>query len=334
MSTKNNQNKICKEEINRLTAEVNKLSAHINRVENKYRSLWEKLPVGIFTTTPNGKIIEANKALLDILGIKDPGLLENLRAEDFYVDPSVRDRYLKNIDLSGTYYYEFQIKQADGEIVWGRDYPRAVIDDEGKVEYFTGVLIDITSQKIAEEKLKRVLLELERSNRERKKMISKLESLSLQDDLTGLYNRRGFFTVSKNFFHLADRKKNKMFLLFMDLDDLKKINDTWGHQKGDLALKTIADLLMKTFRRSDIIGRMGGDEFAVFPIGSTYSGVENAIQRFNKNLEGKNSSEDSPFHLSVSMGVSCYDPEFPCSLDELFVRADKLMYAEKHTKQK
>jgi diguanylate cyclase (GGDEF)-like protein len=260
-------------------------------------------------------------------------MLENLRADDFYVDRSVRDKYLKNIDLSGTYYYEFQIKRADGKIIWGRDYPRAVIDDEGKVKYFTGVLIDITSQKIAEEKLQRVLLELERSNRERKKMISQLESLSLQDDLTGLYNRRGFFTVSQKFFHLADRKKNKMFLLFMDLDDLKKINDTWGHQKGDLALKKTAALLIKTFRKSDILGRMGGDEFAVFPIGSTYSGVENAIHRLHKNLEEINSTEEAPFHLSVSMGVSCYDPEFPCSLDELFLRADKLMYAEKNSKQ-
>lgn len=334
MSEKNIKQSAGKEETNRLTSEVTRLAAQLKTSKAKYKALLERLPIGIFTTTPDGEIIEANQALLDIIGISDPDLLDEYNAEDFYLDRSVRDKYLKNIDLSGMSYFEFQIKRADGKIIWGREYPRAVFNDEGKIEYFTGVLIDITSQKITEERLQKALLELERSNRERNRMISKLKNLSLQDDLTGLYNRRGFFTISQKFFHVADRIEKRMFLLFMDLDDLKKINDTLGHQKGDLALKKIAELLTKTFRKSDIIGRMGGDEFAVFPIGSTYSGVEKAVQRFQENLEETNALKETPFRLSVSMGVSCYDPQYPCSLDDLFVRADKLMYAEKNSKHK
>ncbi len=162
--------------------------------------------------------------------------------------------------------------------------------------------------------------------------LGKLETLSLKDDLTGLYNRRGFFTIGTERFKLADRERTKMFLLFMDLDDLKKINDTHGHHKGDQALVEIAGILKKTFRHSDVKGRMGGDEFALFPIGTDRNGMEKAISRLKKNIEDFNRKKGAPFHLSVSMGVSHYDPEHPSTIDELLVRADKIMYEEKRRK--
>ena len=286
--------------------------------EKRFQDLLEHLPVGVYRTTPDGKIIEANQALANMLAYENHEDLKDVNVKDFYVWAKDRTEHLKKLDVRGTFFTEFELRCKDEHIIWGRDYPRAVIDSGGKIKYYDGILLDITKQKMAEEELKEAL--------------NKLESLSLRDDLTGLYNRRGFFTIAVEHFKMADRKRTKMFMLFMDLDHLKNINDTYGHHKGDQALMGIANILNSTFRRSDIKGRMGGDEFAVFPIGSSHEGMEIAMSRLKKNIEAFNKSKENPFPLSVSMGVSHYDPEHPCTIDELLVRADKIMYEVKRRK--
>ena len=286
--------------------------------EKRFQDLLEHLPVGVYRTTPDGKIIEANQALAKILGYKSHDDLKDINVKDLYVRPKDRTEHLKKLDTRGTFFTEFQLRRKDEQAIWGRDYPRAVIDSKGVIKYYDGILVDITEQKKAELELNQAL--------------EKLETLSLKDDLTGLYNRRGFFTIGAERFKLADRERTKMFLLFMDLDDLKKINDTLGHHKGDQALVEIAGILKKTFRHSDVKGRMGGDEFAVFPIGTDRNGMEKAMSRLKKNIEDFNRKKGTPFQLSVSMGVSHYDPGHPSTIDELLVRADKIMYEEKRRK--
>jgi diguanylate cyclase (GGDEF)-like protein/PAS domain S-box-containing protein len=286
--------------------------------EKRFQDLLEHLPVGVYRTSPDGKIIEANQALANMLGYESHEDLKDINVKDLYVREKDRTDHLKKLDEKGTFFTEFELRHKDGQTIWGRDYPRAVIGSEGKIIYYNGILLDITVQKNAEEELKEAL--------------KKLETLSLRDDLTGLYNRRGFFTIAVEHFKMADRKREKMFLLFMDLDNLKQINDTLGHYKGDQALAGIANILNTTFRQSDIKGRMGGDEFAVFPIDATQIGMEKAMSRLKKNIETFNKSKDNPFQLSVSMGVSHYDPEHPSTIDELLVRADKIMYEEKRRK--
>jgi diguanylate cyclase (GGDEF)-like protein/PAS domain S-box-containing protein len=286
--------------------------------EKRFQDLLEHLPVGVYRTLPDGKIIEANQALANMLGYESHEDLKDINVKDLYVREKDRADHLKKLDEKGTFFTEFELRHKDGQTIWGRDYPRAVIGSGGKIIYYNGILLDITMQKNAEEELKEAL--------------KKLETLSLRDDLTGLYNRRGFFTIAVEHFKMADRKREKMFLLFMDLDNLKQINDTLGHHKGDQALVGIANILNTTFRQSDIKGRMGGDEFAVFPIDATQIGMEKAMSRLKKNIETFNKSKDNPFQLSVSMGVSHYDPEHPSTIDELLVRADKIMYEEKRRK--
>lgn len=286
--------------------------------EKRYQDLLDHLPVGVYRTTPDGRIIEANPALAKMLGYASHEDLKDVNVKDLYVRSKDRTEHLKKLDAEGTFFAEFELRRKDGLIIWGRDYPRAVIDAGGKIKYYDGILVDITEQKKAQEELNGAL--------------EKLETLSLQDDLTGLYNRRGFFTIASEYFRMADRERVKMFLLFMDLDNLKNINDTLGHHKGDQALIGIAGILNTTFRRSDVKGRMGGDEFAVFPVGASREGMERAISRLKKNIAAFNRSKKNPFHLSVSMGISHYDPEHPTSIDELIVRADKLMYEEKRRK--
>lgn len=288
--------------------------------EKRFQDLLSHLPVGVYRTTPDGKIIEANPSLAKMLGYPSHEDLKDVNVKDLYVRAKDRSEHLKKLNVKGIFFTEFELRRKDGHIIWGRDYPRAVIDSGGKIKYYDGILVDITEQKKTEKELNGAL--------------RKLGTLSLQDDLTGLYNRRGFFAISAEHFKMADRKRTKMFLLFMDLDNLKNINDKLGHHKGDEALVGVANILNSTFRRSDIKGRMGGDEFAVFPIGASQEGMKKAMSRLRKNIKAFNKSKENPFQLSVSMGVSHYDPEHPSTIDELLVRADKLMYEDKRRKRR
>ncbi len=161
----------------------------------------------------------------------------------------------------------------------------------------------------------------------------KLLKMSVTDELTGLYNRRGFFTLVDQQFKLAQRQKDKVYLLYADLDNLKGVNDTFGHQEGDRALIDSADILRQTFRESDIIARIGGDEFVVVPIGSTGEGAEIAISRLYENVERENMNKQRNYTLSFSIGMAYYDPATPYSIDDLLRKADGLMYEEKQKKK-
>jgi diguanylate cyclase (GGDEF)-like protein/PAS domain S-box-containing protein len=302
--------------------------------EDRRLALVEHLPVGVYRTTPDGRFIEANPALAHMLGYEVPEELRDLNVKDFYVRRGDRSQHMRKLERSITFFTEFQLRCRNGTVIWGRDYPRAVKGRDGEVEYFDGILVDITREKLAEEALKKALQEREKSNLERKKMIKKLESISLTDDLTGLLNRRGFFTFAQQYLQMASRKRTPLFLLFLDVDNLKRINDSYGHHMGDAALIRMAKILNKTFRLSDVKGRMGGDEFAVFPIGASLPSVEVSLDRLKKAIAAFNAGKRNPFKLSISLGIACYDHEYPSTIEELLVRADKLMYEQKLFKQR
>lgn len=124
----------------------------------------------------------------------------------------------------------------------------------------------------------------------------------------------------------------KAFLLFADLDNMKCINDTLGHHEGDNALIETVGILKKTFRESDVIGRIGGDEFAVFVAGLHKGSDEILVSRLKDNIDGYGAQENHPYVLSLSVGVAHYDPMCPCSVEELMVRADRRMYEQKRSK--
>lgn len=323
-----------KHELENLVQDRRRVELNLRESNKKYRDLLEHLPVGIYLTTPSGEIIEANNSLADLLGYDDPNDLKNVNVNEFYVKQSDRREHLEKLHASLTYFSEFELKRKDGEIICVRDFPRAVLGKDGEITHYTGILVDVTEQRETERQLRQALVALENSNRERQAVIAKLESLSLLDDLTKLYNRRGFLAESQEQLDKARQNKSRVFFLFMDLDNLKWINDSWGHQKGDEALKHFAAILESTLRRTDIKGRLGGDEFAVLVAESDDVAPEILIQRLQSRIEAFNGEDKLPFQLSISMGISFYDPEFPCSIDELLIRADKLMYEEKRGKQR
>jgi diguanylate cyclase (GGDEF)-like protein len=165
---------------------------------------------------------------------------------------------------------------------------------------------------------------------ERKKLEEQLRAVTITDDLTGLFNRRGFFTLSDQQRKLADRTKRKMYLLYLDLNHMKQINDKFGHKEGDQALCDTANILKRTFRQSDIIARIGGDEFVVLLTEPVEADIENIVNNhLHDNLETHNKQAGRSFQITISTGIVPYDPEYPCSIGNLLSRADDQMYEDK-----
>jgi diguanylate cyclase (GGDEF)-like protein len=163
----------------------------------------------------------------------------------------------------------------------------------------------------------------------------RLRAISITDELTGLFNRRGFFKLSRRQHQLIDRVDGSLFLLFADIDNMKWINDTLGHHMGDQALVEVAGLLKSTFRLADVIGRLGGDEFAVLLTDkSDVTSIDSATSRLEDALQKINEQHNRAFPLALSYGVIRYDPEAPCSLEELLSGADRLMYQNKNKKKR
>jgi two-component system cell cycle response regulator len=161
-----------------------------------------------------------------------------------------------------------------------------------------------------------------------------IRALSFTDDLTGLYNRRGFFTLVEQQLKLFKRQKKGIYMLYADVDNLKEINDIFGHKEGDMALIDVANILRKNYREADIIARIGGDEFVVIPVETTGDNIDIISSRLQKSLKIHNAEKNHKYKLSLSVGIAYYNPENPCSVDELLVRADKSMYEQKMHKKK
>ena len=168
---------------------------------------------------------------------------------------------------------------------------------------------------------------------ERHHMECALRSLSLIDDLTGLYNRRGFQVLAEQEYRLATRTNRCLVLVFADLDDLKQINDAFGHPIGDAALVEVAWALKNSVRDSDIVARLGGDEFVALLVGSSSDDVAVVTERMQASMTACNARNSKPYRLALSVGTAIYDPSRPCPLDVLQARADALMYEQKRIKQ-
>ncbi|HEX3183987.1 MAG TPA: diguanylate cyclase [Pyrinomonadaceae bacterium] len=176
------------------------------------------------------------------------------------------------------------------------------------------------------------LVQVVRDITEQKKIEETLRNTSLKDDLTGLFNRRGLLKQAAPYFDFARRQKESLLLLFIDLDGMKKINDEFGHNEGDVALVKTAEILNRSFRSSDIIARLGGDEFTVL-VTDRNANKHDAIKRLNENLKAYNKSEKRGFKLAFSIGVAQLEPERMTCFEELLEQADQAMYEQKRLKR-
>lgn len=290
--------------------ERKKAEAALKESEHKYRAAFENSRDPIYITNDEGVFIDYNQAFLDLFGYTKEEMA-GVHARDIYVDPARRDMFRKAIEEKGDLKdFEAVFRKKDGRQMDCLMTATMRRSDDGKALWYQGVIRDVTEKKLKEEQLR---------------------TMSIVDDLTGLYNRRGFFTLAQQQMKVAERARKQMFLFFADLDKMKLINDTLGHKAGDSALLDVAVALRKVFRESDIIGRMGGDEFAILAIDAK-SGTGKALtERLHAILETYN-LPGKKYRLSLSVGVAHYDPGRPSSLDELIARADRFMYNEKRKK--
>lgn len=168
--------------------------------------------------------------------------------------------------------------------------------------------------------------------RERSRLEEELRAMSLNDELTGVFNRRGFLTIAEQQCRQANRTGRSMLMVFCDLDDMKSINDEHGHSTGDEALRRTARLLVETFRESDVIGRIGGDEFVVLVTDFIDSDVRSVHRRIYRTLRQYNAEGDFPVKLALSLGHAWYDPRNPKSVVDLMAEADATMYKQKKSR--
>ncbi len=279
--------------------------------EEKYRSLVESTDDSIYLVDRNYRYLYMNKKHMARMGFLEGEYIGYAYGE-FHRDEETRP-FTKDVDRV------FETGESIRREYKSNRDNKYFAQTLSPVKHATGGIVAVTV--------------ISKDITERKNMEEKLQTLALTDELTGLYNRRGFFTFCDKVLKLCKRQKKGAFLFYGDLDNLKKINDLFGHQEGDRVLIEAADIFRKTFRESDIIARVGGDEFIVVPVGSTKEDSEAITMRLLGNIESYNATKAGKYRLSISFGTSYYDPQSPCSIDELVVEAEKLMYMQKKNKQ-
>jgi diguanylate cyclase (GGDEF)-like protein/PAS domain S-box-containing protein len=285
--------------------------AQLKESEEKYRALVESTDDSIYLVDRQCRYLFMNRKHIKRMGFAGNEFLGRAYA-DFHSpeeDEWLQEKVARVFETGESLHHEHR-SQRDGNDFLLTLSP--VRQEDGRISAVTVISKNVTTLKKLEEELR---------------------SLSLTDALTGLHNRRGFFTLAELQLRLADRRKQGVYMLYADMDSLKEINDTYGHKEGDRALLETARLMQKTYRASDVVSRIGGDEFAVIPVGTAEDKMSVIIDRFQRNLDAFNSQGHLAYPLSVSIGLVMYDPMNPLPLDELLSRADKMMYERKRLRR-
>jgi diguanylate cyclase (GGDEF)-like protein/PAS domain S-box-containing protein len=282
-------------------------------VEQRFRRLVDTSSEAFIAIDADGNITEWNRQAEATFGWNRQQAVGR-RLVDTIIPPSYRDahnegfaRYLASGEgpvLSTR--LELEARHRDGRefpvelTIWALEF--------GGVVSFNALLHDISERRQHEEEL---------------------WELALVDELTGLHNRRSFILLAEQAIKEAARANRPLIGLFLDVDNLKTINDTHGHGEGDRALRLVADALRAACRDSDIVGRLSGDEFGiVLPEAQEVDGLQHRVRS-----RVAEAAEAVPFGLTVSIGMARCEPGQQCQLAELFERADQAMYEEKAAKR-
>lgn len=161
-----------------------------------------------------------------------------------------------------------------------------------------------------------------------------LSNISKSDELTGILNRRGFMQAASQQLSLPSNQGRSVVVVFVDMNDLKKVNDSFGHEDGDFSLKAIASILKRCFRSTDIIARIGGDEFAAFALVDIPDIAVIIHSRLKKYSDELNLLSGKPYNITMSAGIEQFTCGDNVSLSELMTAADNKLYIDKKNKPK
>jgi diguanylate cyclase (GGDEF)-like protein/PAS domain S-box-containing protein len=304
--------------IHRLKVEINKrrkLEVRIIRAKKEWEETFDIIEDAITIHDSDFNVIRANKAAIKMFGLPFRKVIghkcfEMYHGTDHPPSNCPSCAALKEGDSCFSEFFEPNLDK----FIEIRAIPRFDKNDNTPgIIGIVHVMRDITHRKHIEERLR---------------------TLAITDDLTGLYNRRGFFAMAGQQLKIAKRMNREILLLSADLDHLKGINDKFGHKEGDEALIEAATILKETFRESDIIARIGGDEFAVVQMEDSTIDTETVSERLQNNIEKYNAGKNRGYDLSLSFGIAHYAPDSYDSVDEILNQADKLMYENKKLRQK
>ncbi len=262
----------------------------------------------------SGKILSINPAALRILGYRQSDIVgRNLRS---VVEPALRaefDAYLREVTNKGIAGGLLRLMAHDGRAITFR-YNNVLITDGRSPLYILGHAQDVSE-----------LLDVQ----------EKLRQHSMTDALTGLYNRRGFLIMAEQQIKLEKRRGTTrgLTLLFADLDGLKSINDTFGHEAGNDAIVEFASIIRSCTRSADLGARWGGDEFVILLIGQTSATANTSIDRIRERIKLYNETSSKSYELAFSVGFADFDIESGRSLEEQIADADGKMYEDKRRRK-
>jgi diguanylate cyclase (GGDEF)-like protein/PAS domain S-box-containing protein len=295
--------------------ERKKAEETLQKSQQEFASLFMNSPEALIYVDEKSTILNINPRFTKLFGYT----LEEIKGKNInegFIYPPDKIKEGKNLDKiassKGYFHYETIRKRKDGTL-----FPVSIsgsnIKIDGQIKGLTATYIDIT---------------------ERKRLEKKLEKLAHFDVLTGCYARGYGLSLFERQMKSAQRHKTSILLLYVDLDRLKYINDTFGHKEGDKVLKETAKFFKSTLREIDIICRMGGDEFLLIFPDSSLNDVPLIKERITNKLKELNKNLNKPYKISFSIGLSCYNPYNPLSIEELIKIADEKMYEEKKKKKR
>ena len=206
-----------------------------------------------------------------------------------------------------------------------------VIVCEMENEYFT-YIYSITPQICSAIKLTNLVAKLESSLDAAQSRNNVLNRMSMIDELTGVYNRRGFYVSANRILKAAENEGRQAAIIFGDLDNLKKVNDTFGHDDGDYAIVSCAEFLKKSLRTTDVVGRIGGDEFAAFAICDDADIIAKLPSRIKGIASKHNEVSDKPYNVTVSIGIYPIICSPELNIQEFMDKADNALYEDKKRK--
>lgn len=320
-----------------------RLSKKIEESEAKYRELVTNIRVGIMRATPKGDILEANPSVIEMFGHKESEKFLSLKVADLYQNPNDNGFFMKEIEVNGMVQNkDILMKKNDGKSFWASVTAAAVRNDLGKISYYDTVIEDITERKKLQEEVKRLLV---------------------NDELTGLYNRRYFNEKLPMVIKATETFRSSLALIMVDVDDFKPYNDTYHHLEGDEVLKEIARVIYQSIRNfkdenwvskfgredfalNDWAARFGGDEFIVVLPGQSAEDAVVVAERIRNTFEKINfMPKGKTVKKTVSLGIaSCFyangkakkgtkkrifPPDYEKASTELTNLADKALFEAK-----
>jgi diguanylate cyclase (GGDEF)-like protein/PAS domain S-box-containing protein len=280
----------------------------------------ENTPDHMYMKDADGRFTRLSASLARWMGADDPRQVLGRTDHDFFAAAHADPARASELEVmrSGQPIVGLEEREIwhDGRVTWVSTTKVPLRTRDNRLIGIFGLSRDITERKLADQLAQEQARQLER-------LAVQLEQLTLQDELTGLYNRRGLDLLGGSAVDRAARDGTPLCVMFMDLDGLKAINDGFGHAAGDTALAGAAGILRDAVRLTDVVGRIGGDEFAAVLVGVTADEAQDLCDRVRRAAQTRPGGEHS---LSVSIGIAALVPGELERLDELIAAADRAMY--------